>query len=178
MSERPPIVCFVGKKKSGKTTVSVAVVAELGRRGHRVMTVKHGHGFDLDRQGTDSWRHRHEGGARRVVMAAPGGFAIVGDWPDGRAMGPAEIAERFLHDADIVVVEGFKSEGLPKIEVYRRSSHPEPVFPLGDPAWSEYLAIATDVDVEDVEAPFPVLDVEDPELAVKLADIVEAEFFG
>ncbi|MEJ2678872.1 MAG: molybdopterin-guanine dinucleotide biosynthesis protein MobB [Gemmatimonadota bacterium] len=84
----PPIVSFLGKKKSGKTAVTVAVAAELTRRGRRVMTIKHGHGFDLDRQGTDSWRHMHEGRAHRVVLAAPGEFAVMGEWPDGQPLGP------------------------------------------------------------------------------------------
>ncbi len=137
------------------------------------MTVKHGHGFDLDTEGTDSWRHRHEGGARRVVMASPDGFAVVGAWPEETPAGPAELARRYLHDADIVLVEGFKHEPLPKIEVYRSSAHAEPVFPPGAPEWQHYLAMATDA--AGFEAPFPVLDVEDPELPARLADLVEAE---
>ena len=75
----PPVVCIVGKKKSGKTATVVGLVSELARRGHRVMTAKHGHGFELDTEGTDSWRHRHEGGAHRVVMAAPDQIAVMGE---------------------------------------------------------------------------------------------------
>lgn len=167
----PPIVCFIGKKKSGKTTVTVAVAAELTRRGHRVMTIKHGHGFDLDREGTDSWRHVHEGHAQRVVLAGPGEVVIMGSWPGGQPLAPDVLARRFLADADIVLVEGFKSEPLPCIEIYRRAAHEEPVFPLGSPEWSRYIAMATDV--KGIEAPFPVLDVDEPDLAAGLADIIE-----
>jgi molybdopterin-guanine dinucleotide biosynthesis protein MobB len=167
----PPIVCFLGKKKSGKTAVTVAVAAELTRRGHRVMTIKHGHGFDLDREGTDSWRHVHEGHAHRVVLAAPGEFAVMGQWPDGRPLGPGILAERFLADADIVLVEGFKGEPLPCIEIYRRAAHEDPVFPLGGPEWDRYIAMATDV--KELDAPFPVLDVDAPDLAARLTDIIE-----
>lgn len=167
----PPIVCFVGKKKSGKTSVTVAVAAELSRRGRRVMTIKHGHGFHLDREGTDSWRHVHEGGAHRVVLAAPGEFAVMGEWPDGQPLAPDVLAERFLADADIVLVEGFKEEPLPCIEVYRRAAHEEPVFPPGAPEWNRYIAMATDV--KGLDAPFPVLDVDAPDLAARLADIIE-----
>lgn len=169
----PPIVCFLGKKKSGKTTVTVAVAAELARRGRRVMTVKHGHGFDLDRAGTDSWRHVHEGGSQRVVLAGPDEFAVLGSWPDGQPLGPRLIAERLLADADIVLVEGFKNEPLPCIEIYRRAAHVEPVFPYGAPEWDRYIAMATDV--EGLNAPFPVLDVDAPDLAARLADIIERE---
>ncbi len=167
----PPIVCFIGKKKSGKTTVTVAVAAELTRRGHRVMTIKHGHGFDLDREGTDSWRHVHEGHAQRVVLAAPGEFVVMGNWPGGQPLAPDVLAERFLADADIVLVEGFKSEPLPCIEIYRRAVHEEPVFPFGGPEWSRYIAMATDV--KGLEAPFPVFNVDEPDLAARVADVIE-----
>lgn len=167
----PPIVCVIGKKKSGKTTTVVRLAAALGRRGWRVATIKHGHHFDLDREGADSWRHRHEGGARRVVLAGPEGFAVVGEWGPEGPLGPAALAERFLEDADVVVVEGFKAEPLPRIEVYRREAHPEPVYDPADPAAGLWLAIATDV--PGFRAPFPVLDVHDPALAERLADLVE-----
>jgi molybdopterin-guanine dinucleotide biosynthesis protein B len=170
VSRIPPIVRFLGKKKSGKTTVTVAVAAELTRRGHRVMTIKHGHRFDLDREGSDSWRHVHEGHADRVVLAGPDEFAVLGGWSDGRPLGPTILAERFLPDADIVLVEGFKAEPLPCIEIYRRAAHDEPIFPFGAPEWAHYIAMATDV--KGVEAPFPVLDVDAPDLAARLADII------
>jgi molybdopterin-guanine dinucleotide biosynthesis protein B len=59
-ADAPPVVCIIGRKNSGKTELTVALGAELKRRGYRVMTVKHGHGFQLDQPGKDSWRHRHE----------------------------------------------------------------------------------------------------------------------
>jgi molybdopterin-guanine dinucleotide biosynthesis protein B len=67
----PPIVCVIGKKKSGKTTTVVGLVRELASRGYRVMTAKHGHHFEVDTAGTDSYRHRREAGAARVVLAGP-----------------------------------------------------------------------------------------------------------
>src|SRR5512147_678930 len=100
----PPMVCIIGKKKSGKTTTAVRLAAELGRRGYRVMTIKHGHGFDLDHPGRDSWRHTHEGGAHRVVLASPQGFAVLGEWGADGPRGPAELARGYLDDADVVVV--------------------------------------------------------------------------
>lgn len=180
MSERqrgkPPMVCIIGKKKSGKTTTTVALAAELGRRGHRVMTIKHGHGFDLDHEGRDSWRHRHEGGARRVLLATPGGFAILGEWgPDGEQPA-AELARRFLADADVVVVEGFKREPLPKIEVFRSAAHDQAIYGVEDLEASDWLAIATDV--RGFEAHVPVYDIDDPKLPVLLADLVEREIMG
>lgn len=172
----PPTVCVIGKKKSGKTTTTVALAAELTRRGHRVMTVKHGHTFDLDHEGRDSWRHVHEGGAHRVVLASPDGFAVIGEWPGGELAGAAELAARYLADADVVVVEGFKREALPKIEVFRRAAHDEPIYGVEDLDRADWLAIATDV--PDFEAHVPVLDIDDPALPAKLADLVEREVIG
>ncbi len=168
---RPAVVCVVGKKRSGKTTTVVGLVRELVARGHRVMTVKHGHGFDLDTEGTDSWRHRHEGGAARVVMAGPTEVAMLGEWGQRGALPLEELVESYLSDADVVVVEGFKDSGFPQIEVYRRAAHEEPLYVQGTPAPDSYLAVLTDV--PDFRADAPVLDADDPERFRLLADLVE-----
>jgi molybdopterin-guanine dinucleotide biosynthesis protein B len=175
---KPPIVCIVGKKKSGKTTTVLKLVAELRQRGHRVMTIKHGHHFDLDRPGTDSYRHRVEGGAERVILAGPGQFAILGTWPQGEEEAPDELAARFLGDADIVVVEGFKGERLPKIEVFRRAAHDSPVYDPDDPAAADYIGALTDDPDYARRVPFPALDADDPAVAAKLADLVEERVLG
>src|ERR671932_1616943 len=124
---RPPMLAVVGKKHSGKTTLTVRLAAELHRRGRRVMTIKHGaHTFNIDPATTDTYRHYHEGHAERVAMAAPDKFALVMRW--GEELSPEEIAARYMADADVVVCEGFKASGLPKIEVYRQAAHEEPLF--------------------------------------------------
>lgn len=172
------MVCIVGKKKSGKTTTVLKLVAELRGRGHRVMTIKHGHHFDLDRPGTDSYRHRVEGGAERVILAGPGQFAILGTWPEGREEAPDQLAARFLGDADLVVVEGFKGERLPKIEVFRRASHDTSVYDPDDASAGDYIAAITDdADYAD-RVPFPAFDADDPAVTSKLADLVEARVLG
>ena len=169
------MVCIVGKKKSGKTTTVLKLTAALKRRGHRVMTIKHGHHFDLDRVGTDSFRHRTEGGAERVVLAGPDQFAVLGSWPGDREIGPAELAARHLTDADIVVVEGFKGERLPKIEVFRRAAHRDPVWDPVDITAAEYIGGVTDDAEYAARVPFPTWGVDDPDLAERLADLVERE---
>lgn len=169
----PPTVCIVGKKKSGKTTVLIGLVAELTRRGHRVMTIKHGHRFDLDREGTDSFRHRVEGGAERVILAGPGQLAVMGSWPGAEETGPADLAGRYLSDADVVVVEGFKGERLPKIEIFRRAAHSTPVWDPDRGDADEYMAgISDDRDYRN-RVPFPTFDADDPELAARLTALVE-----
>jgi molybdopterin-guanine dinucleotide biosynthesis protein MobB len=171
----PTVVCIVGKKKSGKTTTVVGLVAELARRGHEVMTVKHGHGFDLDREGSDSWKHRHLGGATRVVVAGPEEFAVMGRWSRDDEPGelPLEtLVRRYLADADIVIAEGFKASDFPRIEVFRTATHETPVYgsDQGGTA-SGYLAVLTDD--QRFEAECPVWDVDDPGRFAKLADVVE-----
>lgn len=129
MAERvPPMVAIVGRKHAGKTTLVVRLSAELTRRGHRVMTLKHGsHSFNLDPATTDTYRHYHEGGAERVAMASPDKFAFVQRWE--RELAPEEIAARFLGDADVVLCEGFKVSALPKIEIHRVDAHRAPLWP-------------------------------------------------
>lgn len=174
----PPLVCIVGKKKSGKTTTVLELVAELRRRGYRVMTIKHGHHFDLDREGTDSFRHRAEGGAERVVLAGPGQFGVAGSWPDGVEAGPRELAARYLADADVVVVEGFKGEHLPKIEIFRRAAHERPVFDPADPSAGEYIGAITDDADYAARVPFPTVPTDHPVLAAWLGDLVEGKVLG
>lgn len=178
MSDSPPIVCVVGKKKSGKTTTVLTLVSALRARGHRVMTIKHGHHFDLDRAGTDSYRHRVEAGAERVVIAGPGQFGVVGSWPAGREAGPGELAARYLPDADIVVVEGFKLEPLPRIEVFRRAAHERPVWDPDDRDAARFIGgVSDDADYR-AAVPFPTFALDDPELGDRLASLVERVVMG
>lgn len=166
----PPIICIVGRKNSGKTELTVALAAELNRRGWRVMTVKHGHGFQVDQPGRDSWRHRHEGGALRTVLAGAGEFAVVGKWP-GQEMSLRDLTQRFLADADVVLAEGFKTTPEPKIQVFRAGLDPEPLFDSTNACGSETLALVTDA--PDFRAPVPVFRKSDEGHVGALADLVE-----
>lgn len=171
----PTVVCVIGKKKSGKTTTVVGLVAELARRGHEVMTVKHGHGFDLDREGSDSWKHRQLGGASRVVLAGPDEFAVMGRWSAGDdGEQPLDsLVRSYLGDADIVIAEGFKASGFRRIEVFRRAAHTTPLLGGSEGGSAErYVAVLTDDRA--FRAPCPVLDVDDPDRFSRLADLVEA----
>ena len=167
---RPPMVAVIGKKHSGKTTLTVRLCSELHRRGHRVMTIKHGsHTFNIDPATTDTYRHYHEGNAERVAMAAPDKFALIVRW--GAELSPEEIATRHMHDADVVVCEGFKRSRLPKIEVFREAAHRTPLFDPADSTSQDYLAIVADTTVP--RATVPVLRLEDPSWVGTLADLVE-----
>src|SRR5687768_17765938 len=127
---RPPMVAVIGKKHSGKTTLTVRLCAELHRRGARVMTIKHGsHTFNLDPATTDTYRHYHEGEAERVAMASPDKFALVMRWSE--ELPPETIAERFLSEADVVVCEGFTGSSLPRVEIFRKAAHATPRYEHG-----------------------------------------------
>ena len=167
---RPPMVAVIGKKNSGKTTLTVRLCAELHRRGARVMSMKHGsHTFNIDPSTTDTYRHYHEGNVERVAMAAPDKFALIVRW--GEELGPEEIATRHMSEADIVVCEGFKRSALPKIEVFRAGAHRAPLYdPTSDEA-KHYVAIVADVAVP--EASVPVIRLDDKAWLAALADLVE-----
>ena len=140
---RPPMVAVIGKKHSGKTTLTVRLASELTRRGHRVMTIKHGsHTFNLDPATTDTYRHYHEGEAERVAMVSPDKFALIVRWSE--ELSAEQIAERYMSDADVVICEGFKRSSLPKIEVFRRAAHEMPLYDPAQPESAHYVAVVTD----------------------------------
>lgn len=137
------LLSIIGRKNAGKTTLTVALASEYARRGLRVMTIKHGHHpADLDRKGTDSWRHFHEGRAERVLLAAPELRVLFERTPDD--YDPISLTRRYLHDADIVLAEGFKRAPLPKIEVFRRAVSEQPLYDAASSNCREWVAIVTD----------------------------------
>jgi molybdopterin-guanine dinucleotide biosynthesis protein MobB len=137
------IISVIGRKNSGKTTLAVALANELGRRGHRVMTIKHGHHpADADRRGSDTWRHFHEGGAERVLIASPELRVLFERSPDD--YDPVALARRYMQGADIVLTEGYKAAALPKIEVFRRAAATEPLYQPDAPNASQWVAVITD----------------------------------
>ena len=132
------------------------------------MTIKHGtHTPDMDQQGKDTWRHWHEGQAERVLMEGPGQRVL---WEKTeREAGPIVLARRYLDGADIILVEGFKSAALPKIEVYRLAAGAEPLFDPAahDPA--DWVAMVTDN--PSYRAEFPVFRFSDTAWLVTLANL-------
>lgn len=136
-----PIVCFVGKSNSGKTTFIERVIPELVRAGYKVATVKHaGHGFDLDTEGKDSWRHK-QAGASSVVILSKGSMAMFADVSD--QMKVEDVRDRFLDGSyDLIIAEGWKHEGYPKIVIIREQVGEIPISPEG------LLAVVSDKPID------------------------------
>jgi len=139
----PRIISIIGRKNAGKTTLTVALAAEFVRRGKRIMTIKHGHhSANLDAEGSDSWRHFHEGKAERVLLAGPEGRVLFDRVPD--LYDPVALARQYLGDADVILAEGFKRAPIPKIEVWRREVSPTPIFSDASPDRDRWVALLTD----------------------------------
>jgi molybdopterin-guanine dinucleotide biosynthesis protein B len=118
-----PIISIVGKSDSGKTTLIEKLLPELTRRGYRVATVKHDiHGFEVDQEGKDSWRHK-KAGAHTVIISSSQKVALIRDVESDLRLD--ELRERFIQDVDLILSEGYKKDSQPKIEIFRKEKHKE-----------------------------------------------------
>lgn len=160
----PPVFGITGWKNSGKTTLVERVIAGLVRRGYRVSSVKHAHhAFDIDQPGRDSFRHR-EAGASEVLIVSGHRWALM---HEARGEPEPDLADMLprLSPCDIVIVEGYKRESHPKLEVRRREGRKaEPLAP-SDPS---IVAIASDHDT--AAAGLPLFDLNDVEAIVSFIE--------
>jgi len=115
-----PVICVVGEQDSGKTTLIEALTGEIVRRGFKVSTIKHtSHSFELDKEGSDSYRHM-KAGADKVALSCATQFALM----------EKRISEKELDDialllepgADIILTEGYKWLDKPKIKMIKKDS--------------------------------------------------------
>lgn len=132
---------ITGWKNSGKTGLMERLVAEITGRGFTVSTLKHAHhAFDVDKPGKDSYRHR-AAGAREVLLASGRRWALMHEL-DGSDEPPLERLLKKLSPVDLVLIEGYKSEGHPKIEAHRSATGKALLAP-NDPS---IRAVASDSD--------------------------------
>mgnify|MGYP003205544328 CR=1 FL=1 len=110
---------FIGYQNSGKTTLVEKVIAELTRRGLRVGSLKHHghHGFDIDVPAKDTWRH-HQAGSKHVGLICATRWAEYADTREEDEMPACELLSRY-NDVDVVIIEGYKTEGFDNIVVAR-----------------------------------------------------------
>ncbi len=148
------IIGITGWKNSGKTTLTERLVSELVLRGYRVATIKHAHHeFDIDHEGRDSFRHR-KAGASEVAVVSSKRWALIHEL-EGEAEPPLEVVISKLAPCDLIIIEGYKREGHPKIEVRREGARE--TTPLA-PNDTSIIAIASDAGIGPETLPVFLLD--------------------
>jgi molybdopterin-guanine dinucleotide biosynthesis protein B len=169
-----PVIGFAAYSGTGKTTLLRHLIPLLRQRGLRVGLIKHAHhSFDVDNPGKDSYELR-KSGAERVLLTSSKRWALMVELPE------AEQHDALLIEAlaafpssglDLLIVEGFKHESLPKIEL-RRSANPAPPIADDDP---DVIAIASDRP-GDIAGDLPALDLNRPEqIAQFILDFVNRQ---
>lgn len=144
---------IAGWSGSGKTTLLEKLIPALTARGLKLAVIKHAHhGFDIDRPGKDSYRHR-EAGAVEVLLSCNDRWALM---HERRGEAEPALAELLGHlsPCDLVLIEGFKQEPVPKLEVHRPAHGKPPLFAER----SDIVGVATD---GEVATDLPVLPLND-----------------
>ncbi len=133
------IIGIAGYSGSGKTTLIEKVIPELVMEGFKVSLIKHAHHeFDVDKPGKDSHRHR-EAGATEVLVSSSNRWVLMHELRGAPEPSLEDQLKRFS-PCDVVIVEGWKFNAIPKIEVHRRLNDKPLLFP-SDPT---VVAVATD----------------------------------
>lgn len=134
------VINIVGDKSNvGKTFVMEGIIKELKRRGLSIATIKHDiHGFDIDKEGKDTYKHR-EAGSETVIISSPKRFALIKEVKEEI---PLEKIINLAKDKDVILVEGYKKSTLRKIEVYRKGFSDGIISPK-----ENLIAIASDEDL-------------------------------
>lgn len=121
-----PVISIVAWSNSGKTTFFEQVVAILSKKGIKVGLIKHhAHTSPIDIVGKDSWRYA-QAGAIPVVVSSPEEYAVFRKRPDGEAS-LEDLCKEISSEVDVILTEGYKYEGMSKIEFSRKDFKPEPV---------------------------------------------------
>jgi len=158
------VLGLAGWSGSGKTTLLVKLIPLLKQRGLKVATIKHAHhAFDVDQPGKDSYEHRRAG-ACEVIVSSARRWAQMHEVGTGTEATLAELLAR-VSPCDIVLVEGFKREQHPKLEVFRAAVG-KPALHPDDP---RIVAVASDCAF--AGSTVPVIDLDD---IPAIADIVQA----
>ena len=155
-----PVIGIIAYSGAGKTTLLTHLLPLLGARGLRTGLVKHAHhGFDPDIPGKDSYRLR-KAGAVQTLVASPRRWALFTEAAEEREPHLDELLAQLDPDLlDLVLVEGFRGEAVPKIEVHRPDLGHPPLFPDRP----DIIAVACDAPPHADPGQRPLLDLNDPE---------------
>ena len=144
---------MAGWSGSGKTTLLERLIPVFTAQGLRVSVIKHAHhGFDLDRPGKDSFRHR-QAGATQVLMLSGERWVLMHELR-GAPEPTLQEQLRLLAPCDLVLIEGYKAATVPKIEIHRPSLGRPPLWPENP----HVVAVASD---ETLDCPLPLLPLND-----------------
>ncbi len=157
-----PVVQVVGFSNTGKTMIVEGLIRILKKRGIRVAAIKHApHGYAVDVPGKDTWRY-YGAGAEKVVVVGAESITVHERF---RKVPDLNQICRLIQDVDLIIVEGFKHQAGPKIEVLRKGYSPERLT-VGD----DLIAVVTDSPVEDPVPCFALQEIE------PLADFILKRF--
>jgi len=163
-----PVLSIVGSSDCGKTTLLENLIRELSGRGYKVGTIKHDvHGFDIDKEGKDTYRHK-QAGAHSVLISSPWKYALISDVDSEKPLD--EIAGFMPLELDIILTEGFKSADKPKIEIFRKN-HSDELLCADNPS---LVAVATnDKNNNTLEGIKNILDLDNTK---EIADFIEKHY--
>ena len=139
--KKAPVVCIVGKSGSGKTTLMEKLIPELNKMELQVGSIKHDvHGFEMDQPGKDSWRHK-QAGSKTSIISSPHRIGMVMDVDHDHSLDELAL---FFPGVDIILAEGFKRKDKPKVEIFRREVHSQPLCRNDE----TLIALMTDTNVD------------------------------
>jgi len=147
------IIGLAGWSGAGKTTLVAKLIPSITGRGLKVSTLKHAHhAFDVDQPGKDSYMHRMAG-ATEVLVSSQNRFALMHELRGAPELTLAELLGK-LSPVDLVIIEGYKRDPHPKLEVFRASVG-KPLIHPDDP---HVVAIASDVALPEMRVPRVAID--------------------
>ena len=157
------VVNIVGSSSNvGKTYLLEGLIKELKIRGYSIATIKHDvHGFDIDKKGKDTYKHR-EAGSETVIISSKNRFAMIKELEEETELNDII---KMVKDKDIILIEGYKKSNLRKIEVFRKGVSERVITPK-----SKLIAIASDtnLNIDDII-------IVDKENYKELANLIEKE---
>ena len=155
-TNQPPAISFIAHSGTGKTTLLTQVIAILKQRGYKVGIIKHdAHRFEIDHPGKDSHRFT-EAGADSMLISSASKLALVKQHQQPPPID--ELITEHFPDVDLVLIEGFKQSGLPKIELFR-SGHSTELLCRDTKHDPQLVAVASDTELQ---VDVPVLDLNNP----------------
>lgn len=172
MPDKPPkVLGFAAFSGTGKTTLLTRLIPILKNQGLRIGVIKHAHhDFEIDRPGKDSFRLR-TAGATPMMLVSPYRRAVITEFSSpGQIKLQDQLVAFPATDVDLILVEGFRDEAFPKIELHR----PALSKPLLYPNDTDIIAIASDQPLP-TPATLPYLDLNDPDA---IAGFILSNFLG